>query len=91
MTPDPADNAEARSRRAKVDDLIVITATVALFIVLMFFITTIVDVLRILGVEPDIAGGLIALAIIVPITIAFSWLLAYGLRRKATKRLASSI
>ncbi len=91
MSNDPADTTEARSRRAKIDDLIVVTATVALFIALMIFILNIVDVFRILGMEPDVTGGLIALAIIVPITIAFSWLLAHGLRRKAEKRAAKRL
>ncbi len=88
MSSDPADTAEARSRRANVDDLIVVIATVALFLVLTIFSTAIVGTCyAVLGIKPDDMGGLVALAIIVPITIAFSWLLARGLRRSAEKRM----
>ncbi len=89
MSPDPSDTAEARIRRAKLDNLIVVIATVALFIWLILSVTEAIKFyLAVQGVEYDALTGLAVLVIVGSITIAFSIILAWALRRRAAMRLA---
>ncbi|MEX2680449.1 MAG: hypothetical protein Q6373_002530 [Candidatus Sigynarchaeota archaeon] len=89
-TAEPAGLAETRDRGSNRDNLIVIAATVAMFIILDAFITSIVKFhLAVLGKEPDVVTGLYVLLVVGSISIAFSCILAYLLRRRAAKRSSS--
>ncbi|MBN2152306.1 MAG: hypothetical protein JW839_12720 [Candidatus Lokiarchaeota archaeon] len=87
MSPEPDGVGVSRDRRAKIDDLIVVTASVALFIGLDSFVTRwLKDYLLKSGVQYDARTGLAALVIVGSVTIAFGWILARGLRWRAARR-----